>query len=412
MNAARLHRLVSLHERRRRGALGLVLRLVLALLPAAGIAAAAHAGHAGNARSAWFALALATALVCIAAPYLLYWWPGATLLARLPIGGPALLGLAVRRMLAGLWPVLLAELAGAAALGLVDPATAGRALIAASALLLAAALLTPALGALAGILSTSDRLRAQASKMAGQELATPPLLWLSLMPALGVIALVCVAWVGARWALVGADLPVALAVLGGAVAAGALLLVLARRLAADLPAATRDVAALDAMKLATLQLDQARGLERLVGLALAGRPGRQIFAKDVALARRRFPLFYILTGLAVIIGVGVGVFADEPARSSWALGLTIFTSSYVAVLGARLAVAPLERPRLLAVLPIPGLAVARGKLALLAWRSLWAMAPAAAAIVHGRDRSLGLLTLSCGLTALLVGFLLARRARA
>jgi hypothetical protein len=291
-------------------------------------------------------------------------------------------------------------------LALDEPLLAARAGAVMVVLLAAAILATPGLGALAGVLATSGGVRAGMSKAAGIDASAPPVFWLSLVPALGALAMGACAWPAARWAVGGDGETAAIIGAAAAIVLGLLLWFAGRAMVHGLSTATREIAALDAVKLASLQLDRARGLERLVGRALAG-AGRLVFEKDVALARRRFPMFYLLGGLALIVCSIVGAAAEADTRATWATWLTTAMAAYLVVMGRRLARPPVERPRLLAVLPLGRGLIARGKLAFLTWRAVWvALVPVVAV---ARAPELGLRVAIVVVPAWLVAWILAQR---
>lgn len=400
MDAAQLARWAELDRRRRalavawpgRLATGFPLAALAGLAAAAALAWLGHRDGAAEAHTWWSVIAgCATAGVVMRAPFRMYWRHDATLLARLPIGGDALYGLAARRSLRAGAQVALAL--GLAALpvafaGHVDATGALAwlrfvAIVAGSCA--AAALLTPPLGALAGALVADEKLSRGLASMAG-EASGPPLIWLSFLPAMGGLGAGGVMYLSAPWAAEGTSTAglTAAALVGGALALTAVVWLLGRRrLAAMLPFATREVAALDAVKLATLQLDTARGLEALFGRALAGGGvAGAIYKKDVALARRRHPMFFLLAGLGLLVLWITAAFAGAPTRERWSLGVVTALALYLAVFGRRLARPDIEQPRLMITLPIASGSVTRAKWTFVLWRAIFIVAAVAPCVVR------------------------------
>ena len=402
-------------DQRRRGARRRGLRGVLVGLGTAAILAAIGRA-AGPAEARWWwllACALGTALIPMGAPWRFYWRGDSTLLARLPIPGEALyrLGAARGARAAG---TIVAVLALAAAPDLtVDPALFARALAVAALAGTIGLLLAPVAAVVAGVLVTSARAQRAFDEMTGAG-GAPSVVWLSLVPAAGGCLVGAIPYVFLPWWAGGAT---ALA-LGpaGPLAAGALVASLVLFLAAErlarriLPEATGEVAALDQVRLAHVELDRARGLERLV--ARAAGPGRAVFAKDVALARRRYPSYYLWLGAAVA-GLWVIAFTvAEPIRMRWTLGLAGAMAAYTVLLARRLGRPPVERRRLLRTLPFPDGAAARAKRVYLGWRALapLVLALAPAAIRASTPLALALALAAAGLAAatFLLGVLVMR----
>src|SRR5262249_10367491 len=201
----------------------------------------------------------------------------------------------------------------------------------------------PSRPALAGALVASSRAQQAIQRAAGA--TAPATVWLSVLPAAAAFGVGWAAWTG---------VPVV------ALAAAAGVLAVTWPIAArGLGEATREVAALDAVKLAHVDRVRASVLERAFGRAV--RAGI-VYAKDVALMRRRYPALYI-GAAAVIVAMW---FASADA---WlAGGGVLLLGAGVRVHGRLLAVPPTERPRLLASLP--PLRAMRDKRLHLLWRAL------------------------------------------
>jgi hypothetical protein len=326
------------------------------------------AASAAAARGLWLAaLWGATALVVAGAPFRMFWRPDAGFLGRLPIPGRELYRLEAWRALDAAAP--LAAVLAVAALGLGgDALTRARHVAYAAALLAAAAALAPAAGALAGALAASERGQALVGGVTGQ--SVPPTSWLSIVPGGGAVALVWAGIAGQPWPANGsasAVLP-----LGAALVASAAALLAATPLAsATLAAATRAVAALDAVKLAHVDRVGPRGLERALGRLLAA-PARLVFAKDITLQRRRHPGTYLLIGLGVL-GAWTAAFTTAPTtRETIALVAAGALAAYSLLFAHRLALPPVELPRLLATLPIAPADAAAAKRLAVAERALMA----------------------------------------
>jgi hypothetical protein len=315
-----------------------------------------------EARAAWLVVALmAAAMVVMGAPFRMFWRPNASLLGRLPIDGRELYRLETWRSLR-----LALRLAVALALASLPLIPDARLLLLGCGFLFCAAVAAAPVGTAAGSLVVSAKAQALIQEMTSGQ-AAPGVIWLSLLPAAGGLAVAWAGWLAAHATGSGAPARLGATATVCAIAwqAGE---ILARK---TLAAATREVAALDAVKLAHVDLSRARGLERLWGRLAAG-PAREIYEKDVALLRRRHPGFYLLTGLAILALWIVAAAAPAPARDQVALFGVAALCAYVVVLARRMVVAPTEPPRLLVTLPPPPAAAARAKRAYIVWRALWA----------------------------------------
>jgi hypothetical protein len=184
--------------------------------------------------------------------------------------------------------------------------------------------------------------------------------WLSLFPALGGAGVGVALWQSAPW-LAGGEPPLAL--IGAFVGAGALLAAAVPLARQTLAASTREVSALDAVKLAPVERITARGLERLWGRLFRAEP---VYDKDVALMRRRYPILY-LGSAAVILGMWIGSAHVEPALVG-----TLLIGTLVRIHAVFLNRPPTEHPRLLRT--FPKVRAARAKRLHLLYRALVTLA--------------------------------------
>lgn len=366
--------------------------LLLGALAAGGLAFIAHEHGAQEAHTTW-ALATATALagVILRAPFRMFWRSDATLHARLPIAGAALYRLATRRSLRAGSGVALALCVALVPLAVSLIGTGQETIVAALAVgvwlaAAAAALATPPIGTLAGAL-VGDRTVAKGLGVVTGEGAPPPVIFLSLLPALGGGIVGLGGFVLADFALGQASAeasPAAPGVLAAATAALAvapLLWLAGRGLAARaLSTATREVAALDAIKLAHVELDRARGPEAL--WARTAGAGAPLYRKDVALARRRYPLFFGAAALGSVALWIVALAAGPTTCARWAIWGAVVLSAHLAVFGGRMGQAPIERLRLVRTLPFTTGTALRAKWSFLLWRALVVAAAAGPAAVR------------------------------
>jgi hypothetical protein len=321
------------------------------------------------------ALFVGPAVVAMSGPYTTFWRPDAPILARLPLGGAALhdLGFAATLRLA---IIVLAGLC-------VRPELIPTALAA----IAGAALAAPAAATVAGAILASDRARAAVREVsAGYE--PPPTLFLSLLPSLAAVGVGASLYVGLPW----------LAPIGGAIA-----FLLGRRLAAStLPDALRELTAMQAVRLAHVDLSRARGLERAWG-ALAGE-GRPVYEKDVALTRRRWPLFSLGHGAAVIC-LGAGALGAPLAVIAAGAGLVAVSTS---LLGATLSRPPTEQPRLVETL-FPHATTWRAKRLYVLWRALWPLVLGGGAVLARAPSSTNALVIGAAFLAAVAGGVIAAR---
>jgi hypothetical protein len=278
---------------------------------------------------------------------------------------------------------------------------------------LVSALLAPPAAVLAGVLVASEKAQRAFDNMSGAG-GAPSVVWLSLVPAaggalVGALPMVLAPWIARGETVTALGVPAGV-VAFGALAGAAILFVLAAPLARRaLPEATREVSAMDQVRLAHVELDRARGFERLVRFAAGA--GRPVYDKDVALTRRRYPAYYLWLGAAVILMWIFALAAGEPTRLRWTVGLMLGMTAYTALLARRLVRPPIEHERLLAVLPFSVGAVRRAKLIYLAWRASAPLALGVAPTVIRTEDPLKLIALVLGhvLAGVLVGIALWRQ---
>jgi hypothetical protein len=365
MTAASLVRHDALERRRRRETRPPLARALGhdAVAPVVAGVAAAFAPP-----SLWLlAMIVGPVILVMGGPWRLFWRHDAALLGRLPIPGIALYRLSTwasaRRALQ-----LAAFLLIAAAPSLRTPTIYAHQALFALGLCAAAALAAPAATALAGALIISARTQELLRQATGGQVL-PGIVYLSLLPASAGVA---IGWAGRT----GSPTMLVVTIAICAIAHEAL----ARLTAPALGDATREIAALDAVKLAHVDRTGARGLEKLVGRVACPPPARAIYEKDVALVRRRHPGFYLLTGLAIL-----GCWIIAGTLPPWALEVTLATAgalgAYVVLLGRRLMTPPTEHARLLETLPLAPTAVARAKRVHVAFRAVWAIGLATAPLL-------------------------------
>jgi len=329
----------------------------------------------------------------------MYWRRDSALLARLPIPGSALFRVALVR---GMWAATSA-LAGPAvvagalcwqatvSIGLRHLALVGVAWV-------VAALLAPA-AALAGGALASDKLDQMMEQMGG-EFRAPRTGWLGILPGLAAAGGALVVIGGAGWALgaprtaLGSPIallvpPVALGVIGvgWAVAAADRVML----------AAVREVSALDRERLAHIDLSTASPLER-AGARLLGARARIIFDKDTRLARRRYPMPYVVSVTGVLAAWIVAAVRPQ-AMVAWTVCIVACLVVYAVIMARRRRLPPIEHPRLLATLPFGrGDVNAAKRMALGLWLVVFAGLAAVPPLLRAPDK----LALALGLTVLLV----------
>jgi hypothetical protein len=357
-------------ERTRRGATRreLIGAIVIGVVLSGALFAIRWRAGVDEAAAWWLRVTMiAGAAMVMRGPWLLFWRPDSALLARLPIDGAALYRLgAIRAARLALATGLVLVLACAPWID--APVAMARHLAVVALTMITAALLTPAATTAGGAIVASDRAQALIDSMAG-EFRGPSVAWLSLLATVGGLGVGSAVWILAPWIDSGSwDQSTIVVVVAAPVTAIALHVAAIPLARTTLSAATREVAALDAVRLAHVQLDRARGLERLIGRA-AG-PGRPVYEKDVALARRRFPLFYLTAGLGVIVAWIIALAGNSGTRTQWVIGVMVLLAAHLALFAQRLVTPPIERARLLATLPFPPGAIRRAKIVYVTWRGV------------------------------------------
>jgi hypothetical protein len=325
----------------------------------------------------WLALTVAAhVLVLFGSPHRLYWRRDSALLARLPVPGGALYRLALVRSARAAGRVALASALAALAFGPElgwDMALRLEVLVAVAAL--GAGGLGPAAALIAGAVVASDRAQAMLGEIAG-EFKAPRTSWLGILPGVAGSALVISLVLLAPWAAgapaEGARIPVLLAIsLGLPIAAALGALARADRV---IPAALREVSALDQERLAHIERVGPSRLEGIWFRLLGSAGARLIARKDASLTRRRFPSPYFIapTGTAVLwLMAWLGGDRVVPWASVVLFGLAV----YAVLMARRLVAPPVEIPRLIATLPIAGSDARAAKRAAVLLRALIWIAP-------------------------------------
>jgi hypothetical protein len=317
--------------------------------------AAAAGGTSDGAVRLWLAITSAAHVLVLFAggPHRLYWRRDAALQARLPIAGGPLFRLAVlrtaRSAARAALPCAMAALAFAPALGLD---AAGRLLALVVAAALSAGLLGPSVALLAGAVVASDRAQALLGEVAG-EFKAPRTSWLGILPGVAGAALILLLVALSSWAVdPAASSPRAEVALIGALLLPPILTRWALS-AADrvMPAALREVSALDQERLAHVDRSKASPLERAWFAALLGPRARRLADKDARLTRRRFPSPYFLGPLGVAV-LWILAFTGGASALPWAGVILFALALYAVIMARRLLSPPVELPRLLRTLPI------------------------------------------------------------
>ena len=321
----------------------------------------------GDAALGWWRLvaAFAPAWIVMAGPWRLFWTHDARILARLPVRGQGMFdrGTLASARHAALSMAALA-LAGVPVFVALPAAETARLLLVLAAAHVVAACLGPVTALAGGAMATSTRTTRAIGEVTGAGTG-PQMVWVSLLPALGAG---CVIFLSLGMNTFAPDVASTGVAVVAAVFAGGLFLLAARRASERfLGGAVRDLSAADRVRLAHVDLDGARGLEALWG-KLAGDPGRAVYTKDVALARRRYPAYYLLGLLGTLIAWGVALFGSPDTRLRWTLGIVLFLCGYALLMAGRLVRPPIEHPRLLATWPWPASAVTRAKSLHVLWR--------------------------------------------
>ncbi len=316
--------------------------------------AAAAGSSAGSALSMWLAVTgAAHVLVLFGSPHRLFWRSDAALHTRLPIAGGPLFRLALVRSARSASRASLACGLGALAFGpAVGWAVAARLLELVVIAGLAAGLLGPSVALMAGAVVASDKAQAMLGQVAG-EFSAPRTSWLGVLPGVAATALILLLIVLVPWAANPASSAARVEL---ALSAGLLVPLVATAWAlraADrvMPAALREVSALDQVRLAHVNRSTASVLERVWFGVLLGARARHLADKDARLTRRRYPSPYFLGPLGVLV---LWIMAATGGASAlpWAGAILFGLAFYAAIVARRLVVAPVELPRLLRTLPI------------------------------------------------------------
>jgi len=305
----------------------------------------------------WLAVtAAAHVLVLFGSPHRLYWRRDAALLVRLPIAGGPLYRMALlrsaRAAARAALPCAMAALAFAPMLGV---AAAGRLVALVGAAGFIAGLFGPAASLFAGAMVASDRIQALIGEMGG-EVRAPRTAWLGIVPGATGAALVVLLVALRPWAVDasagggGAEPALAAAFLIPLAAAAWSL----RAAATALPAALREVSALDQVQFAHVERSPASRLERAWFRALLTAQAQRLADKDARLARRRFPTPHLLGPLGVVV-LWILAAAGRAGALPWA-GVVLFgLAAYAVVMARRLVAPPIELGRLVRTLPLsPG----------------------------------------------------------
>jgi hypothetical protein len=311
----------------------------------------------------WVAAAIGGfAIGVFGAPFRLYWRRDSKLLSSLPVPGKSLFALALWRSQRA---ALLVALALAAALVPLGHFTAWE--VALRHLLLlgigfaGSAWLGPAAALFAGAIVASDKAQAMIASMSG-EFQAPRTSWLGIMPGLAATALAVGVMACSPWAL-GQRPPGGSILLIVAIGVGVPVLALLwawGRADQVIPAAVREVAALDQEILAHVERSTPSRLEASFYKLTLGAEGQMLARKDASLSRRRYPSPYFM------IPCGIGalwiVAATQPAAYlPWGGSIFGGLAVYGLVMARRSWVPPIEIPRLLRSLPIGPRQVARSK---------------------------------------------------
>jgi hypothetical protein len=208
------------------------------------------------------------------------------------------------------------------------------------------------------------------SAMSGGEIHAPPVSLLGGLPGAASAGLVLLGLASTSWlrgtsdqTLIGPGETVMAAVVAGSVVAA----LIARRAAVTaLPAALREVAALDRQQLAHLELHPPTAIER-AWMRLVPVAGRAIFAKDARLMRRRYPLAYVIGAVGLLAQWILAAVAPE-GMLAWTAAIAAGLGVYAVVLSRRLAAPPIEHPIVLAALPVSKSDIAAAKRG---WWLLW-----------------------------------------
>lgn len=380
MKPAALIRWADLEERRRRqhtggfqALPGVIVSVFLGALLAVEIARrllmAPDADFVPTAISAshlWLAAAVCGYLVGVfGASFRLFWRRDSKLLASLPVPGRSLFALALWRGQRVAMHVSIALACGLVALGaFVDWEVAARHLVPLAIGFAGAAWLGPAASLAAGAIVASDKAQSMIANMGG-EFQAPRTTWLSVLPGLAAtgvaVALIsCASWTLGGRPPGGSILLVAGLGIGVPIAAVAWAWTRADEV---VPAAVREVAALDQEILAHIERSTPSALERGFFAAWLRDPGAlKVAIKDASLARRRYPSPYFLIPVG-IIALWIVAGTEPAAYLAWGGSILAGLMVYSLVMAKRYLSEPVEIPGLIRSLPISSEAAIAAKTA-------------------------------------------------
>ncbi len=378
MKAASLIRWADLEEHRRRQHIGgfqalpgVILSIVLGAILAAEIARrllmSSDADFVSTAISAshlWLAAAVCAYLVGVfGASFRLFWRRDSKLLASLPVPGKSLFALALWRSQRVAFHVSIALACGLIALGaFVDWQVAARHVVPLAIGFAGAAWLGPAASLAAGAIVASDKAQSMIANMGG-EFQAPRTTWLSVLPGLAATGVAVALISCASWTLGGRPPGGSIALVAG-LGIGVPLLAVAwafRRADEVVPAAVREVAALDQEILAHIERSTPSALERGFFRAWLQDPGAlKVAVKDASLARRRYPSPYFLIPVG-IIALWIVAATQPDAYLAWGGSILAGLLVYALLMARRYLVEPVEIPALLRALPITKQAAIKAK---------------------------------------------------
>jgi hypothetical protein len=312
----------------------------------------------------WVAAAICGyAIGVFAAPFRLYWRRDSKLLASLPVPGRSLFALALWRSQRASLLVSLSLTCALLPLGLfTDWQVALRHLLLVGLGFAGSAWLGPAAALSAGAIVASDKAQAMIASMSG-EFQAPRTSWLGIMPGVAATALTVTVMACAPWAL-GHRPPGGSVLLIAALGLGvpALALVWAWSKADEvIPAAVREVAALDQEILAHVERSTPSLIERSFYKLVLGESKAKVLAhKDASLSRRRYPTPYFMIPFGIVL---LWIIAGTQPEAYLPWGGSIFGGLvvYTLVMARRTWVAPIEIPQLLHTLPIGAKQIAKSK---------------------------------------------------
>ena len=421
--AGRLYSWGLIDERRRRRRRPALLRIsgwglsVLVGLVLAGVVAWTARTNAGpqllRASRLWFAMAIAAyAVLVMSAPFRLYWRSDSAFLCRLPIPGRAVFfvglmrtarstGLTTLSLLIALVPIALsvefeiamrhAALAGIGAAGAIC--------------------LGPFAALAAGALVASGKADSVLSSMGG-EFQAPKTSWLGALPGFAATAVVVTLIAGGNW-IVGAPTtavgsPTVLFGLGLGVAALALLWSVTRS-ETVMAGAAREVVALDAERLAHVDLVGPTRIDSVFSRFLNGRGAQLVFRKDATLTRRRYPMPYLIAAIG-LLSQWICAAVEPVALLAWVGAIAGGIGVYGLIVAQRLTATPIENPRLLRSLPIPNEMTVRAKRVRAAmWTVVYIVLGTVPVAIRAADvTTVGVLTAITAGSLLLGGFIASR----